>query len=341
MGEQSFGGAFPDDRHLFVPWPPTYFVAIINREVIAMSEGVVWINGDFVPESEAVISIRDAGFIYGDAVFDTERTFAGQIFKLDHHLDRLWMSCRYVSIEPPTTKSELAAITLDLVETNYRTVPEGEDLWVTQRITRGIVADGEASVPTVIVESTPLPLRPRAHYYVEGIPVVLSSVRRTPPWALSPRAKTHNYLNMIVATNEIKRSNPDAWAILLDEYGNVAEGIGSNVFLVSDGVVYTPPESHILAGVSRATTIDLAREMGIEVREMTVSPYQLAQADEAFISSTSLCICPVGTTNGRKLRDERVPGPITKRLQLAWQETVGLDFVAQYTQFVGELLPVS
>jgi branched-chain amino acid aminotransferase len=306
-----------------------------------MSEAVVWINGEYVPESEAVISIRDTGFVFGDAVFDTERTFAGQIFRLDQHLDRLWMSCRYVSIEPPTTKSELEAITLELVETNYRTVPEGEDLWVTQRITRGIPIDGEARIPTVIVESTPLPLRARAHYFVEGIPVALSPVRRTPPWALSPRAKTHNYLNMIVATNEIKRSNPDAWAILLDEFGNVAEGIGSNVFLVSDGMLYTPADSHILAGVSRATTIDLAREMGIDVRETTVSPYQLAQADEAFISSTSLCICPVGTINGRKLRDRRVPGPITQRLQRAWQEAVGLDFVAQYTRFVGEPAPVS
>ncbi len=306
-----------------------------------MSAAVVWINGEFVPESEAVISIRDTGFVFGDAVFDTERTFAGEVFRLDEHLDRLWMSCRYVSIDPPLTKAELKGITLELVENNFRTVPEGEDLWVTQRVTRGVPAHGDARVPTVIVETTPLPLRARARYYVDGIPVALSSIRRTPPWALSARAKTHNYLNMIVATQEVQRTNPSAWTILLDEFGNVAEGIGSNVFMAQDGVLYTPGDSHILGGISRATTIELARELGIEVRETAVTPYQLAQADEAFFSATSLCICPVATVDGRKVRDPRVPGPITQRLQRAWQELVGLDFVAQYTQFAGELEPVS
>jgi branched-chain amino acid aminotransferase len=304
-----------------------------------MSEGVVWINGDFVPESEAVISIRDTGFLFGDAVFDTERTFAGEVYKLDEHLERLWMSCRYVSIQPPITKAELKEITQTVIETNMHTVPRGEDLWVTQHVTRGVPIEGEMSLPTIIVETRPLPLRARARYFVEGIPIVLSSLRRTPPWALTPRAKKHNYLNMIVATNEIQRSNPAAWAILLDEFGNVCEGIGSNVFIVSDGAVYTPDDSHILAGVSRTTTLDLARELGLEVHEGAVTPYQLAQADEAFISATSICICPVGTIDGRKLRDPRVPGPVTQQLQSAWREAVGFDFVGQYTRFASELAP--
>ena len=96
-----------------------------------MSEGVVWINGEFVPENEAVISIRDPGFIYGDAVFDTARTFNGEIFKLDEHLDRLWMSCRYIAVEPPMTRAELADVTREVTERNYRSTPAGEDLWVT------------------------------------------------------------------------------------------------------------------------------------------------------------------------------------------------------------------
>ena len=89
------------------------------------------------PGNEAVISIRDPGFIYGDAVFDTARTFNGEIFKLDEHLDRLWMSCRYISVEPPVTQVELAGITREVTERNFRATPEGEDLWVTQRVTRG------------------------------------------------------------------------------------------------------------------------------------------------------------------------------------------------------------
>ena len=306
----------------------------MTKELIGLSEGVVWINGEFVPENEAVISIRDPGFIYGDAVFDTARTFNGEIFKLDEHLDRLWMSCRYIAVEPPMTQAELADITREVTERNYRSTPEGEDLWVTQRVTRGRATAGKPRVPTVIVETTPLPLRERARYFVHGIPVVLPSVRRTPPWALSPRAKTHNYLNMVVAQNESTRAVPDAWPILLDEFGNLCEGLGSNVFTVVDGVLRTPDDSHVLAGVSRATTLELARELGIEAHETAITPYDLAQADEAFLTSTSLCLCPVATIDGRGLRDPRVPGPVTEQLQRAWKDLVGLDFVAQHTQFV-------
>ena len=142
----------------------------------------------------------------------------------------------------------------------------------------------------MIVETTPLPLRERARYFVSGIPVVLPSVRRTPPWALSPRAKTHNYLNMVVAQNESTRAVPDAWPILLDEFGNVCEGLGSNLFTIVDGVLRTPGDSHVLAGVSRATTLELARELGIEAHETAISPDDLAQADEVFLPPRR-CAC--------------------------------------------------
>jgi len=244
----------------------------VAKELIGLSEGVVWINGEFVRENEAVISIRDPGFIYGDAVFDTARTFNGEIFKLDAHLDRLWMSCRYIALDPPMTQAELGDITREVAERNYRSTPAGEDLWVTQRVTRGRATAGTPSVPTVIVETTPLPLRERARYFMHGIPVVLPSVRRTPPWALSPRAKTHNYLNMVVAQNESTRAVPGAWPILLDEFGNVCEGLGSNIFTVVDGVLRTPGDSHILAGVSRATTLELTRARSGSRRTRPRSP---------------------------------------------------------------------
>jgi branched-chain amino acid aminotransferase len=138
---------------------------------------------------------------------------------------------------------------------------------------------------------------------------------------------------MVVAQNESTRATPDAWPILLDEFGNVCEGLGSNLFTVSDGVLRTPGDSHVLAGISRATTLELAREAGIETHETAITPYDLAQADEAFLTSTSLCLCPVATVDGRALREPRVPGPVTERLQQAWKDLVGLDFVAQHARF--------
>jgi len=101
-------------------------------------------------------------------------------------------------------------------------------------------------------------------------------------------------------------------------------------------VLRTPGESHVLAGVSRATTLELARDIGIEAHETPITPYDLAQADEAFLTSTSLCLCPVSTVDGRALRDPRVPGPVTEQLQRAWKDLVGLDFVAQHTRFATE-----
>jgi len=147
---------------------------------------------------------------------------------------------------------------------------------------------------------------------------------------LSPRAKTHNYLNTIMADLEVKAENPKAWSVLLDENGNLAEGIGSNIFLVQAGRLYTPREHYVLPGVSRQTVIDLARDLGIAFEEKDLDMFDAANADEIFLTSTSLCLCPVRSVNGQAVGTGRVPGPITKRLTEAYSRFVGCDFVAQY-----------
>jgi branched-chain amino acid aminotransferase len=140
----------------------------------------------------------------------------------------------------------------------------------------------------------------------------------------------HNYLNMVVADFEAKNASPDAWAVLLDENGNLAEGQGSNIFLVRDGRLLTPRERYVLPGVSRQTVIDLAAGLGVPVEEKDLDLYDAAVADEIFLTSTSLCICPVASLNGGRVGDGKVPGPLTKRLSDAYAEFVGFDFVGQY-----------
>ena len=155
------------------------------------------------------------------------------------------------------------------------------------------------------------------------------SVRRTPPEALSPRVKTHNYLNLIAGGLEVNAQDPGAWALLLDTSGNLAEGLGSNIFLVQKGQLLTPREQAVLSGISRETVIDLARDTGVEVVEKDIDLYDAYNADEAFLTSTSLCICPIVSVNGAKIGNA-VPGPVTRQLTEAYCRFVDFDFVGQY-----------
>ena len=288
-------------------------------------ERIIYLNGEMLPESEAKISVHDRGFVYGDAVFDTTRTFGGKIFKLTEHLNRFFNSLSYLRLESPLTKAEFADITMRVLDANLPLLDDGGDYWVTQRLTRGV----PGSNPTVIVECVPLPLAQRATYYRDGLPVIVPSVRRTPPESVSPRAKMHNYINMVLATQEVEAQSSDAWPILLDINGNICEGPGANIFLVKDGVVLTPREQYVLAGISRETAIDLAHELSIPVKEADLDLYDAYTADEAFITSTSFCIVPVSSFNGSAIGGG-VPGPVTDRLTKAYSGMVGIDIVAQY-----------
>ena len=292
-------------------------------------ERVAYVNGEIVPESRAAVSIRDRGFLQGDAVFDTTRTFGHRVFMLDEHLDRFFASLKYMRIEPGLSKREFSDITMRVLNANLPLLGADDDYWVSQRVTRGVRV-GDAEKPTVVVECLPLPFKARARYYRDGIPVVVPSVRRTPPESQSPRAKVHNYVNLVQAEMEAKARNPDAWPILLDTNGNLAEGPGSNIFLVKDGAVLTPKEQFVLSGISRRVTIELAQELGVEVREADIDLYDAYTADEAFVTSTSFCICPVSSINGAPIADGGVPGSVTDRLTRAYSGLVGIDVAAQY-----------
>jgi branched-chain amino acid aminotransferase len=295
---------------------------------------VAYFNGRIVPEREVRVPFRDRGFKFGDAVFDTTRTFGHRIFKLGEHVDRLYQSLRYVQIDPGVSPARMIEITEEVLRENLRLLEPDEDYWVTQRVSRGLDPGDQPgwdqTGPTVIVECLPLPLRARARLFRDGIKVIVPAVRRVPPECLSPRAKTHNYMNVTLGDLEAKKADPEAWAVLLDTRGNLAEGTGSNIFLVRGGTVYTPREQLVLAGISRETVIELARGTGIPLVERDLDLFDAHTADEAFLTSTSLCICPVRSVNGVAIGSGQVPGPVTRRLTDAYRQLVDYDFVAQY-----------
>ena len=300
---------------------------------VRANERIVWMNGDFIPEREALVPYRERSFIFGDGAFDMTRTFRHRIFKLEEHVERLYRSLRSLRLDATMPREKMIEISREVVSRNLHLLGPDDDYWVGQRITRGVQkAEGDNWShygPTVIVECTPLPLRHRAPLYRDGIQVVTPSVRRTPPEAQTPRAKSHNYLNLVIGDLEVRAQNPVAWAVLLDMNGNLCEGLGSNIFLVQNGELLTPREKFVLPGVSRATVIELAARLDISCREADLDLYDAYNADEAFITSTSLCICPVASVNGMAPA-AGIYGPVTQRLIDAYVDLVDCDFVKQY-----------
>ena len=298
------------------------------------NERVAYHNGEIKPESRVLVSFRDRGFKFGEAVFDTARTIRHKPFKLVEHVERLYRSMRYLRIDAGLGRDEMVSISEEVLERNLHLIAPDEDYWLFQRVTPGSADPflGEAAAePTVIVECTPLPLKARAPLFRDGVRVQVPATRRTPPDAVSPRAKTQNYINLQLADQEVRAQDPHAWAVLLDHDGNIAEGLGSNVFFVRDGGLLTPRERFVLPGISRETVIELAGEEGIVVCETDLDLFDAFTCDECFLTSTSLCMVPVSSINGRPIGGGKVPGPVTARLIEAYRRLLDFDFVAQYT----------
>ena len=298
------------------------------------TERITYMNGDFIPESEAKVHFRDRSFKYGDGVFDMTRTFGHKIFKIEEHVERLYKSLNYLDIDIELSQKEMIDISLNVLEKNLHLINKTEDYWVGQRISRGVDKVGGEQWdldggPTIIVECAPLPLKPRASLYESGIKVWTPSTRRTPFQSMSPRAKTHNYINLILGDNEVKRIDKNAWAILLDIDGNLTEGMGSNIFTVSNGTIYTPKTQNVLGGISRETVIELANKAGLKLIEKDIEVYEAINSDEMFLTSTSLCICPVTFFNGKKIGASTF-GPLTNKLIDLYKDLVSFDFVNQY-----------
>lgn len=299
------------------------------------NERVAWFNGEFLPEREVRIPFRDTSWVYGDGCFDMTRSFGHRLFRVKEHVDRLYRSLKYLRIDPGFGPQKMCALTEEVFERNRHLLGADDDYWVGQRISRGVKeVEGdniEHHGPNVVLECAPLPFAKRAKLFEEGIRVVIPSHRRVPPDSLTPRAKTHNYLNLIVADQEVQSIDPEAWAVLLDVNGNLAEGLGSNIFIVRGNELLTPREKFVLPGVSRGAVIELACKEGLEPREADIDLYDAYNADEIFLTSTSLCICPVTRVNGVAIgAKDQVWGPVTKRLADAYRQLVDFDFVAQY-----------
>jgi branched-chain amino acid aminotransferase len=296
-------------------------------------EPLVYLNGRFLPESEATISIYDRGFLYGDLVTESTRTFGLRPFRLREHVERLGWSLRATEIAPGLSLDEIERITLELLERNRALFGQHDDAWIVHNVSRGVGAFGrgpgeQERRATVLIHCFPIDFRDLARRYREGVHAVVPSTRQLPPECLDPKIKHRSRMHFALAGREAARVEPGAQPVLLDLRGNLTEGPGANFFLVSRGVVRTPGSHGVLRGISRATVFELCRQLGIACREEDLQPYDAVTAEEAFFTSTPYCLLPVTRFNGQPLGDGG-PGPITRRLLEAWSALVGTDIVAQ------------
>ena len=292
-----------------------------------MSEPVVYVNGRLLPASQAAISVFDRGFRVGDGVFDTARTFRHRPYKLREHIERLYRSMHYIRLNPGITPDDMEAQTLRVVEHNMPLMDADDDVWITQVVSRGLLRTPNAAA-TVVILTEPLPFASFARYHQLGVSLVTPGIRHTPPQCVEPRAKTVSRMNLVLAEMEAQQQDPEAWALLLDLEGHITEYSSGNFFLVRKGSLITPFERQSLGGIARETVLEFAEELGIPTREADITPYDAYNADEAFITSTSKCVLPVGRLNGIRI-GQQIPGPITKRLLDTWSARVEVDIVGQ------------
>ena len=297
------------------------------------SQHLVYINGALLPRDQAKISVFDAAVMLGDTVTESTRTFGHRPFKLDQHIRRLYQSLKVTRIDPGMTADEMHALSLRVLAANQHLLGPDDDCWLVHNISRGLSIAGadptvQRSPATIIIFTSPMILTDWAGYYIEGCHAVTPMSRAIPTQALDARIKNRSRMAYTLAEIEVKLVDPRAQGILLDIDGNIAENKGGNFFIVADGVLKTPTTRNALAGVSRATVLELAAQLGIPARETDIQPYDVYTADEAFFTSTPYCIMPATHFNGLPVGDGKV-GAVTKRLLGGWSELVGVDIVAQ------------
>lgn len=277
----------------------------------------VYIDGQLYDKADAKISVYDHGLLYGDGVFEGLRVYSGKVFKLDEHLERLWNSAKAIWLQIPMSHEQLAEAVRSTVQAN-----QIQDGYVRLVVTRGAGSLGldpnRTSHPQVIIIADYITLYP-AEYYERGLEIITVSTIRNHPAALSPRIKSLNYLNNILAKIEGLQAGC-VEALMLNQKGEVAECTGDNIFLVSKGVLLTPSvDAGILEGITRAVVIELAREAGIVVREIPLTKHDVYIADECFLTGSAAEIVPVVKVDSRPIGAGK-PGPITQQLHTRFHE---------------------
>jgi branched-chain amino acid aminotransferase len=284
----------------------------------------VYLDGKLVPKEQAVVSVFDHGFLYGDGVFEGIRVYEGNVFRLKEHIDRLYESARTIALEIPLSPAEMIQATVDTVAAN-----EKKDAYIRLVVSRGPgdlgIDPAKCRRATVVIIVDSIALYPQ-ELYDKGVSLVTSSVRRIPIESLDPRIKSLNYLNNILAKLEAKNAGcPEA--VMLNHQGYVAECTADNLFMLKSGHLKTPDLMQgALGGITRAAVLELARKRGVATSETVLALHDLYNADECFLTGTGAEVVPVVAIDGRRIGSGK-PGTTTLQLLADFRELRVLDGV--------------
>jgi len=279
----------------------------------------IFISGKLVDKEDAKVSVYDHGFLYGDGVFEGIRCYSGRVFRLEEHLIRLWESAHAIWLEIPMTREAMVKAVYDTLKANEIT-----DGYIRLVVSRGAGTLGldprRTSNPQVIIIADHISMYPE-EFYQNGLKIITASTIRNHPGALSPRIKSLNYLNNILAKIEGIQAGCIE-TLMLNTRGEVAECTGDNIFLVKNKVILTPPiDAGILDGVTRHAVIELAQGIGLTVREIPLLRHDVYVADECFLTGTAAEVIPVVDVDSRKI-GAGVPGEITRDLMNRFRRLV-------------------
>ncbi len=275
---------------------------------------VIYLDGEFVPDEEAKVSVFDHGLLYGDGVFEGIRAYNGRVFRLQDHIGRLYDSAKVIDLAIPLSKEEMTEVVLETLRRNNL-----RDAYIRLVVTRG---KGDLGIDPQKCQAGPtiftIAQEVGGMYgdlYEKGLKAVSVSIRRNPAEALPPNVKSLNYLNNILAKIEANYKGGDE-AIIFDTNGYVAEGSGDNIYVVKNGTIITPPTLNNLRGITRMALLEAARELGIPTEERNMGYFDLYTADEVLVTGTMAEVAPVVWIDGREIGTGK-PGPIAAQLGAA------------------------
>ena len=308
-----------------------------------MNGPIAYLDGDFIPLSEARISVLDQGFTMGVHAMELTRTFGRKLFRLDDHLTRLYRTLHTMRLDPGISRQQMARLSHETVERNAEHFEPRDELGLVHFVTPGTTPSytdvpRDRIVPTFGMHTFSLNLAGFAEKYEKGIHVVTARIRHQPPQCMDPKLKVRSRLYWFIADHEAQLVDPDATAMVLDLDGNIAECHGSNFLIVQNGEIHSPTTRNMLEGITWKTTLELAEKLGIKVVLRDITPHEAYNAQEAFITSSGCCTMPVTRIDTIQVGDGR-PGPVVRRLLEAWSELAGYDIVDRCRIAAGSTVP--
>lgn len=278
---------------------------------------MIYIDGQLVPETEAKISVFDHGLLYGDGVFEGIRFYNGRVFRLEQHIRRLYDCAKSILINIPMTPSEMIKATCETVAANRL-----QDGYIRLVITRGVGPMGlspyKCPRPSIIIIASTISLYPKEAYET-GLTMATVATRRPSHDILSPQVKSLNYLNNIMAKVEAIQAGAEE-GLMLNDVGLVAECTGDNLFIIRDGVISTPPlTAGALDGITRGVVFEIARDLGIPIRERDLSRHDVFTADECFLTGTAAEVIAAVKLDQRSIGSGK-PGALTQKIIARFRE---------------------